>query len=159
MKKILLVSILLVCFIFVSGCKAGKDSSAVETLTFKSVIAEADDSQEERVEIVLKPDYDLRTLAVSYSTTEKTEEGVIGGDFFERFSAVVSLIEEDELVSLEGDDEAAKGAITVVLKYDDDDDENYTRMFSYYGGDETQGIEQLADYYADLKTLFTQDVY
>lgn len=115
--------------------------------------------------LVFVPDYELRTLEVDYSVfypfrTEETEsvdidtEGVIGGDYFDRFEEVVNLFEKGNFDDFKKEGIVGAGRFDVVLEKED----GSLGKYSFMGVAENKNFETVKSFHDDVVTLFTEDV-
>ncbi|MFH1218360.1 MAG: hypothetical protein V1679_00775 [Candidatus Peregrinibacteria bacterium] len=106
------------------------------------------------------PDYELRTLAVDYKYEfplsddrgkDIASEGVVGGEFFDRFEGVLNVLEDYKVVK---EDIVGAGVfdVTVVNK-------NKEIKYNFHTGIEDEDFKFLEDFQKDLEGVFLEEVY
>lgn len=105
------------------------------------------------VEMSFQPDYELRTMAVKYSLSSNiSNEGVIGGEFFDRFEEILSSTSKD--IWKEQKDPSSP-TFTISVEKENGEIKQYDL---YTVGD--QGVFKMVEqFYLDVIDLFSQDVY
>lgn len=99
-----------------------------------------------RGEVMLEvtPDFEMRTLSVKYLENE----GVIGGDFFDRIEEILDVFEGDVGGSEDGEFSLAIGMTDgKVFRYGFDE------------GSESEEFVLISSFYDDVVLLFSEDVY
>ncbi|MBD3360527.1 hypothetical protein GF366_01865 [Candidatus Peregrinibacteria bacterium] len=115
--------------------------------------------------LIFVPDYELRTLEVSYSVvypfrTEETEsidvdtEGIIGGNYFDRFEKIVNLFESGKFDDLKEEDIVGAGGFDVILEKEGSSVEKY----SFRGVTENKNFKTVKSFHDDVVALFSEDL-
>ena len=109
------------------------------------------------------PDYQIRSLNVGYESvysyrTDETDgvdidtEGVIGGEYFDRFEGVIGLL-HDDLVETGG---TCVGGHNLSYEMVDETGELSNEQL-YLCGDYSEDVEFIRDFYFDVVGLLTED--
>ncbi len=169
MKKNILVCTFLISVLVFSGCDwfASPDNDVV-SLRFS--VAEDSVPEEFYAEAELKvvPDYELRTLAVDYTLffpyrTEMTDladidtEGVIGGDYFDRFEDIIGILKMDTYEEIKNEELKVVGAYNFIVEVEREGEKVDTYWLGWH--EEFEKFEEIDSFYIDVVALFMEDVY
>jgi len=116
----------------------------------------------------LTPSVNDRTLSLDYSRSypkasgsakiqnpDVKNNGVVGGEFFDRFDEITSLILEGKLKSAAYDPSTGVGKFEVTLNFKNGKSQKYD--YSMIQND--TGFDSVKSLFTDLTNLFSQDVY
>ena len=162
MKKIFFAVLVIVSFLALNACSG---SSQLKSLTIYVDDGSISPQYYSETTVTLVPDYEARTLEVSYSEiyptrTEETEEqdfetsGTVGDEYFDRFEIVVDLLDRSEELEITDEDIAGSGNFKVTAV----DLNGKEAEISTYWVVESDEIETMKTYYLDLTTLLVGDV-
>jgi hypothetical protein len=164
MKKIFLLFAFVFSAVLFFGCSLFQSSGDVLSLKFLVSDESAPEGYYAEAVLSFVPDYELRTVSVNYTLDFPSDEGelpdsrnidsegVIGGEYFERFERIISAL-DPEVVGVNTSDSAEN--FTVVLEKKNGVLEEYDLAFV----DDESLIELLSVYYLDVVELFTEEVY
>lgn len=154
---LLFISVFLGCSFFSDGKKE------ISSLNFSVKDNSESGTNYSEANIFFKPDYELRTLTVNYSLIfpYKTEdenvsnistEGVIGGEFFDRFEEILDATSKD-IWNTQKDAKAGTFLISIEKKNGD------KKEYDLYTLDDKKVFELIENFYLDVIDLFSKDVY
>ncbi len=101
----------------------------------------------DEVVLVVVPDHEMRTLAVTYN---ESNTGVIGGDFFDRVDEILGVFED---YPVEARDK--EGAFAFSVEKADGD----TKKYVFDMTDDSDEFGLLDSFYTDVAELFSEEVY
>ncbi len=163
MKKRILFLSFLFLFVF-SACTFFNNSKEdVSYLRFSVKDDASNGTQSQEVQISFQPDYELRTMSVKYSLifpykTDVTEnsdisnEGVIGGEFFDRFEKILDATKKD-IWNKQKDSTAPTFIISV------EKENGEIKDYDLYAVEDEEVFKTIEQFYLDVIDLFSQDVY
>jgi hypothetical protein len=125
---LVLLALLVACSLF------GDNSEDVGSLAFVR----------DEVMLEVTPDFEMRTLSVKYLENE----GVIGGDFFDRIEEILDVFEGDV-----GGSENGEFTLAIGMR----DGKVYRYRFDE--GSESEEFMLISSFYDDVVLLFSEDVY
>ncbi len=104
--------------------------------------------------LLITPDYSMRTFSVTYFdvVSDSADEGIVGGEFFDRFEAVVEWMQDiDDMEELEEYDVQ----VTVITEKNQEDSNRYYFDFK----NEIEGLGEFKSFHDDLTDLLFKDLY
>jgi len=131
----ILGGVILVILVSFAACSLFKDSHEdVGSLAFLS----------DEILLEVTPDFEMRTLSVKYLEND----GIIGGDFFDRIEEILDVFEGDVEGSEDGEFSLAIGMM-----------DGKVFRYRFAEGSESEEFKLISSFYDDVVLLFSEDVY
>lgn len=161
MKKGLLILALSLCGVLVfSACSLFSQEPVVSSIEFSVSSGSPDSELYSESHLVIKPDNELRTLAISYARDFSNDiyediksDGVIGGNFFDRFEEI--LLEFDGYQESQTELALGQGEFYFSITQN----ENETKNYLFEVEDSSTEYVLVKSFYSDVIELFSEDVY
>lgn len=162
MKKGLIIIVLSLCMLLVfSGCGFFTKAPIISQMEFSLSSGTPGSDSYNEFNLVVKPDNELRTLAILYVQNfsndiyeDKEMDGVIGGNFFDRFEEILKQF-EDSVETQSELDLVEPGKLLFTIKLNENEDRN----FVFDAGDSSMEYQLVKSFYSDVIELFSEDVY
>ncbi len=159
MKKYLLL-MLVVCGIFFYGCSSKQNVASLSLAVNDGVVA--NQVEQSGVELKIIPNYEKRELNVSYRKSGQadpgpaTSNGVVGGDYFDRFLVIADYVSSGELDAYVDKNFTGegKGALSIVSVAEN----GVIVRFKVSPNQEGAVLENFRSLYLDLVNLLTESV-
>lgn len=157
--------ILFVGFVFLLLLAGCSQVEQIKSLTFQFNDGAVSPQYYSEGVLLLTPDYDLRTLYVRYTLTHPhrtdetlrpdiSTEGVIGGEYFDRFENLLSMYPVLGGIS----ETTCTGGYNMSLLIQDSDGQKRNKSF-YLCGKQNRQIDMMENLYLDIVTMMTENVY